>query len=527
MWRRRLSLARQLFVLQLALILLLVGAGTLLVLWEVRRDSREDAEHQVRTLAAALAELPAVHAALERPDPSAELQPLATAVQRATGTDFVVFMDTDRTRYSHANPERVGERFLGTIGPALEGRTFTESYEGTLGPSVRAVVPVRVDGEVRGLLSIGILQEQIGAELSRRLAPVLLVAGAGLLLAGAGSWVISRRLDRQTLGLGAAEITRLYQHHDAVLRAVREGLVIVGPDGALTLANHQARQLLGLGPDAEGRPVGALGIGPPVGELLASGAPVSDELCVYGDRVLVLNQERITRGGRRLGTVATLRDHTELEALAGELDSARGFAEALRAQAHESANRLHTVVAMIELGQAERAVEFATVELASAQELADRLISHVEEPALAALLLGKAAQAAERGVELTVTDDSAVAETAVAPRDLVTLVGNLVDNAIDAALAAPPPRRVTVTARAASGGRLLIRVADTGPGVDDAQLESIFTRGWTTKRPSGARGRGLGLALVRQVIDRYGGEVEVGRGDGAVFTVRLGGEGAG
>ncbi|UGY93702.1 sensor histidine kinase [Streptomyces gobiensis] len=520
--RNRLSLAQQLFVLQLAVILLLVGSGVVLVVLEARRDSRADAGHQVLTLSSGLAQLPEVRSAFTEPEPTHTLQPLAESVRKATGTDFIVFMATDRTRYSHPNPEVLGEKFIGTIEPSLRGERFTESYEGTLGPSVRAVVPVETaDGQLLGLVSIGILQEQIGDEVRRRIVPVAVVSTVALLVAGAGSWAISRRLRRQTLGLGAAEISRLYEHHDAVLRNVREGLLIMDPGGGLTLANDEARRLLGLPEHPEGRPVRELGVAEPLSGRLGSGEPVHDELCVYGDRVLVVNQERIEKDGRPLGTVTTLRDHTELESLAGELDSVRGFAEALRSQAHESANRLHTVVTMIELGRPQEAVEFATVELASAQELADRLTSEVEEPALAALLLGKAAQAAERGVELTVTEDTAVAETDVDARDLVTLVGNLVDNAIDAALAGEPPRRVSVTARTEEDGALLVRVADSGRGVDSANLDAMFTRGWSTKRAEGAHGRGLGLALVKQVINRYDGEVDVNSGDGAVFTVRL------
>ncbi|MFD7508987.1 ATP-binding protein [Streptomyces sp. NPDC059853] len=519
--RSRLSLARQLFTLQIVLILLLVVTSAVLVFLQVRHDNRADTEHQVTTLASGLAELPEVRRAVAGEDPAATLQPLAASVRKATGTDFIVFMAPDRTRYSHTDPELIGLRFRGNIDRALAGDSFTESYEGTLGPSIRAVVPITDDrGEVTALVSVGVLQKKIGAELSRRLAPVVPVSAGALILAGAGSWAISRRLDRQTLGLGAEEITRLYEHHDAVLRTVREGLLIVSPRGVLILVNDHARRLLALPEGVEGRPVLDLGLPSPVGPLLTSGSPVTDRLCVHGDRVLVLNQERIERHGRHLGTVTTLRDHTELEALAGELDSARGFAEALRSQAHESANRLHTVVTMIELGRPEQAVEFATVELASAQALADRLTEEVQEPALAALLLGKAAQAAEKGVELEITDDTAVAEAGFAPRDLVTLVGNLVDNAIEAALAAPPPRRVTVTART-EGDSLLVRVSDSGAGLDGAALESMFRRGWTTKRAQGARGQGLGLALVRQVIDRYGGDVEVSGDAGAVFTVRL------
>ncbi|MQS09222.1 sensor histidine kinase [Streptomyces alkaliphilus] len=539
--RTRLSLARQLLLLQLAVILLLLGSGTALVALEVRRDSRADAEQRALTLALGLSRLPEARTALKEPDPSAELRRTARAVREATGTDFIVFMTPDGIRYTHPDPDRIGERFLGTIEPARRGEVVTEQYEGTLGTSVRAVVPIHddpgggadgpPDGEVIALVSVGILQDRIGGELRRRLTPVVWLAGAAVLLGAAGSYAVSRRLDRQTLGLGAAEITRLYEHHDAVLRAVREGLLIVDPAGRLVLVNDPARGLLGLPADAEGRRPAELPVRAPLDELLAAGESVTDRLCVYGERVLVVNAEPIEKDGRRLGTVITLRDHTELEELAGELDSARGFADALRAQAHESANRLHTVITMVELGQTERAVEFATVEVAAAQQLADRMTASVAEPALAALLLGKAAQAAEKGVELVITEDTAVdaeltdPRRGIAPRDLVTLVGNLVDNAIDAALAAPPPRRVTVTATVREGrplpdGRpggeeLLVRVADTGAGVDGDRVEEMFRRGWSTKTTEAAHGRGLGLALVRQVIDRHGGSVEITPGEGA------------
>lgn len=519
---RRMSLGRQLFVLQLAVIVLIVGAGTLLAFLDAQRVSEAGAERRVLTLASALAELPEVRSALQQDDPSGVLQPIAESVREATGTDFIVFMAPDRTRYTHPNPDRIGEPFLGTIEPALAGGTVTETYEGTLGPSVRAVVPVRDEsGEVVALVAIGVLRSQIGRELLERVPVLIGVAAVATTVAALGSLVISRRLSRQTLGLGPVEITRMYEQHDAVLHAVREGLVIIDREGRLALANDEAVRLLDLPDDAEGREVDGLGLDEPLRTLLRSGEPVNDELVVYRDRVLVASSEPATKDGRVLGVVTTLRDHTELETLSGELDSARGFADALRAQAHESANRLHTVVTMIELGQPEKAVEFATVELASAQQLADQVVGSVDEPALAALLLGKAAQAHEKGVELVVTEDTDVRNVDVSARDLVTLVGNLVDNAIDAAVAAPPPRRVTVTALSQDGGGLVLEVADSGTGVDPAQVDDIFTRGWTTKAAAGAHGQGLGLALVRQIITRYHGNVEVGRNGATTFTVRL------
>jgi two-component system CitB family sensor kinase len=178
------------------------------------------------------------------------------------------------------------------------------------------------------------------------------------------------------------------------------------------------------------------------------------------------------------------------------------------------------VVTLIELGRPDKAVEFATAELAAAQRLTDQLLAVVSEPVLVALLLGKAAEATERGVELVVTEDTAVRSTLIDPRDLVTVIGNLIDNAVDAALSEPAPRRVTVTVRQ-DQAELLVRVADTGPGLGPDQLERAFSRGWSTKPAGRPQGRGLGLALVRQVVARHDGSVEVADDGGAVFTIRL------
>jgi len=244
---------------------------------------------------------------------------------------------------------------------------------------------------------------------------------------------------------------------------------------------------------------------------------------VTGTRVLVVNQAAARPDDASAGTVVTLRDHTELQALTGELDSVRAFAEALRAQAHEAANRLHTTVSLVELGRGQDAVDFAIAELESAQRLTDRVVDAVGEPVLAALLLGKAATAHERGVLLEIDPSSAVGSTGIPGGDLVTIVGNLVDNAIDAALSGEPPREVQVGLWV-SGDGLEIRVEDTGPGLAEEDLIHIYERGWTTKGADGAPrglGRGLGLALVSQAVRRHGGTLNCRPGPGAEFTVTL------
>jgi sensor histidine kinase regulating citrate/malate metabolism len=529
------SLARQLLLLQALVVVVVVAAATAVAYGNARARVQHDAEVEATAIVRGLADSPLVVQAAQSADPTAVLQPYVEQVRRDTGTSFITVFAPDRTRWTHPDPAQIGLPFQGTIAPALAGRTFTETYTGTLGPSVRATGPVLdARGRVVALVSAGTTTQAIGADLARSL-PGVLGAGLATLAVGAlGSWLISRRLRRQTGGLDAGALGRMLDYHHAVLHAVREGLVLVDGDGRVRLANDEARRLLALDEDPAGRPVTDLGLSPELAATLAGQHPAVDEVHVSGGRVLVVNQAATRPDGRAAGTVVTLRDHTDLQRLTGELDSVRAFAESLRAQAHEAANRLHTTVSLVELGRGQDAVEFATAELASAQRLTDRVVEAVEEPVLAALLLGKTATAHERGVRLEIDPGTSVTATGIPGGDLVTIVGNLLDNAIDAALAGDPPREVQVAAWV-EDGRLEVRVEDSGPGVTEEQVPRLFERGWSTKDAAAGDGlgrglgrglghglgRGLGLALVAQAVRRHGGTVAVRPGPGAQFSVSL------
>ncbi|MFE7366178.1 sensor histidine kinase [Streptomyces anulatus] len=538
------SLAGQLFAMQVVLIAAVVAGCAVFAYVSGSAQAEETAARQVRVAALAVADSPSVREAIRTPDPSAVLQPYAERVREDTGIAFVTIMDTGRVRWTHPDEEQIGDTFLGNTAKALRGQTFTETYTGTLGPSIRVVTPIRDDGRIVGLVSAGITVDRVSSQVRDQLGALALAAGGALALGGIGTYVINARLRRHTHGMNAAELSRLHDYHQATLHAVREGLLMLDGRRRIALINDAGRELLGLEPDAEavGRTVDELALPAPLtGALLASEARV-DELHLTAERVVVVNTRPVV-GGERRGTVVTLRDHTELQALSGELDSERGFTQALRSQAHEAANRLHTVVSLIELGRVEEAVDFATAELELAQVLTDRVVGAVEEPVLAALLLGKAAQGHERGVELVLAEDSLIDDGALPPslaqRDLVTILGNLIDNAVEAASdgaddgsgdgsgAVPSPRaaggpagraQVTVTALA-DERELLLRVADTGAGIGPEEADEVFRRGWSTH----GTGRGLGLALVRQAAHRNGGTVELDRGPdgGARFTVRL------
>ncbi len=511
---RRWSIARQLFALQVLVVTLLVASGTTGAVLLAHRDARTAAVEEVTAVAETIAHSPTVIEALRTEDPGPLLQPYAEATRIATGTDFVVVMAPDRTRFTHPTPALIGKPFAGSVDDALAGGVVVEEYRGSLGDSVRTVVAVVEPGSatVLGMVSVGITTAAINRTLLAQLPLVATATGAALLAAAAGAALLSRRLRRQTHGLGPAEMTRMYEYYDAVLHAVREGLVVVDRAGRVELINDEARRLLGVPPD------GPADLPAEVAGVIAERRPTVDEPVLIGDRVLVASRRETRFEGRTLGTVLTLRDHTELRALTGELDSVRGLTEALRAQAHEAANRLHTVLTMVELGRTEEAIALATAELALAQQLTDQVVGAVQEPALAALLLGKSAQAGERGVELTVDERSSLRGEPLPSRDLLTVVGNLVDNALEAVAGVELPRRVRVLVRHAAG-EVLVRVTDNGPGLSAEQDAADFRRGWSTK----GAGHGVGLSLVRQVADRYGGSYAISPapGGGAVSTVRL------
>ncbi|WP_180303775.1 sensor histidine kinase [Streptomyces sp. JV178] len=531
------SLAGQLFAVQAVLIAVVVAGCALFTYVSDRSQAEDAAGRQALAVAAAVADAPSVRAAIHTDDPTARLQPYATEVQRHAGVDFVTIMTPDGIRWTHPVPERIGQRFVGHIEKAQRGGTITETYTGTLGPSVRAVTPIKEDGRVIGLVSAGIKVQAISDRVQGQVTALFGVAAGALALGGVGTYIVNARLRRHTHNMNAAELSNMHDYHQAALHAVREGLLMLDGQYRVALINDGARELLGVTEDVIGRSVADLGLPAPLTGALLSSEPRVDEVLLTAERVLVVNTSPVS-GGQRRGTVVTLRDVTELQSVMGELNSERGFTQALRSQAHEAANRLHTVVSLIELGRSDEAIDFATAELELAQALTDQVVAAVTEPVLAALLLGKTAQANERGVELVVSQDSRMDDgllpESLPARDLVTVLGNLIDNAVDAAQGTTGAR-VTVTAYTdeaegpadgpddpARGPVLVLRVSDTGAGVDPAYRDSVFERGFSTK-PSGPGGRGLGLALVRQTARRHGGTLTVAEapGGGAEFEVRL------
>ncbi|MDO8391771.1 MAG: sensor histidine kinase [Actinomycetota bacterium] len=523
---RRLGLSGQVLLLQLAVVIVVLGIVAGAAFLHARTTLNEQYGQRALIVARTVATLPATRAALASGTPGGELQQLVEQIRKETDMTYIAVADTNGIRYTHPNTQRIGQQLSTDWSDVVAGATVISTETGTLGRTVRAKVPVRDSaGTIVGLVSVGVLAETVNEESLEALWTVLGYGGASLLLGVAGTGIVARLLRRKTLGLRPDEITALFEHREATLLSIREGVVTLDRNSRITLLNGEAKRLLDLDDEAIGSTLVSVVDSAHVAEFIGDSLGGPETVIVVAGRVLVVSHREVSVSGQAIGSVITLRDRTELEELVRELATVSGMADALRAKAHEYSNRLHTIAALIELGHYDDAINLVASETRIAQALSDAINDDVGDPLLNALLLAKTSQANERGIRLLVqADRDLVGAGLLAPNDVVAVVGNLVDNAIDAVcIVSDPTIHVSLHAE---GDTLVVAVDDNGPGVPADAVDQIFGLGFTTKVESNDRTlgrRGIGLALVADAVARHNGDITVAVSEhhGARFTARL------
>ncbi|MGH2915172.1 MAG: ATP-binding protein [Solirubrobacteraceae bacterium] len=521
--RRRRQLSNRILTSVVGILIASTVVGFVLTTLNDRSHLEGDYQRRALVIAETFASMPAVRQAMADPTPAArrEIQALAEEVVHRTGATYVVVINRHGVRYSHPDPRLIGKRVSEPV-VALDGRNHLGTDHGNLGISANAKTPLRTpSGQIVGEVSAGILEGRISDQLLGELPILLLFFAFALGIGVIASATLARRLKRSTFGLELDQIAALVQEREAMLHGIREGVITLDRDGRITLANDEARRLLALGPESVGQRLGPL-VAPDRLRVLLTGEPgARDEMVLTDEYVLVVSHQPVYHQGRELGAVVTLRDRTELEGLLRELDSVDAMTDALRAQQHEFSNRMHTVAGLIELGNHEQAARYALDVSGASSGLAEMIGERIEQPELAAMLLAKTTVAAERGVELVLSETSELGDTGAETAAVLTIVGNLIDNAVDAAAAGAAPARVEVTLRGGEDSPLTIQVRDSGDGVPAQLREAVFTDGFTTKPGSGSRSRGLGLALVHRLVHRAGGTISIDGDDRTTFTVVL------
>jgi two-component system CitB family sensor kinase len=407
----RLRLSTQILLLQLAIIVLTLGIGVAVSVVQARSQLDRQSGRQSLAIARTVSQTPEVIAAFRKTHPERIIDPIAERIRRATGASFVVIANRRGIRYSHPDPAKVGQPISTDPSEVLSGNEFVGVQTGSLGRSVRGKVPIRDDhGRIIGLVSVGFLESKISAQLRDDLPVLLIPPAMGLGLGVLGSFLLAQRIKRQTFGLEPNEIATLLEQREAMLHGIREGTVATDKAGHVTLVNDEAKRLLELDDSALGRQLTDIVPAGHAREVLAGNIDEPDQIVLVNDRMLVANRMPVNVRGRAVGAVVTLRDRTELDKLMRELNDVRSLADALRAQEHEFSHRLHVVAGLIELGRNEEAVRYINHSSLVHQALVASIVESIGEPTILALLLGKAAVASERGIELRVTEGTRLPE---------------------------------------------------------------------------------------------------------------------
>ena len=524
---KRLTLQVKLSLLVTGLLMLLVGLlSAVFSDWLAGMLENQIGDQAVH-LAGTVARIPAIRQGVLNHD-AKSVQILAEDIRVSTGADFVVVGDRQGRRLSHPDPAKIGKEFVGgDIDRALQGSDpYVSKAVGTLGPSLRGIATVwGNDGTPIGFVAVGYLIADIEHSVAEQRRRILGYVGTILGFGIFGSFIIANGLKRAIFGLEPEEIGALFQERTAIIRSIREAVVAVDGEGRLTLVNHTARDYLSLPRDEDLRavPLQDICTCPELEESLTRGQTLLDREITVAGRDMIVNVVPVPPSG----AVASFRPKDELDRLARELSHMQEYSELLRAQTHEYSNRLHTIAGLIQIEAFREALDFIMHEVSGHQELVRILTKAVADPVLAGLLLGKFNQAREQKIDFDIDPDSSLGEL---PGDmerdlLVTIVGNLLDNAFDAVRDQADGSRQVHLSFTDLGRDLIFEVEDSGPGVAQDLADTIFSKGISSK---GNGSRGFGLFLVRQALDRLNGEVTFSRGElgGALFTVIIPKKGA-
>ena len=470
-----------------------------------------------------VAQIPLVKQQIVKKHPEGKLQELAERIRQEVGAEFIVIGNRDGIRFSHPKTDRLGKRMVGgDNAPALErGQSYVSRAVGTLGPSIRGKVPVFADdGSIIGVVSVGYLQENVRGIIRDQQIKVGVLIGVMVVLGVLGAVSISNRFKRAIFDLEPEQIARLFTEREAIIDSIREGIVAIDREAKVTVVNRQAIDILGRDSEAQviGQPIREILPGAKLSRILSGGEQRYDQELEVNGTIMLINTVPMLEKGKILGAVASFRRRDELDILAKQFTQVKKYSEMLRAQTHEYSNKLHTIAGLIQIDHDKEALDLIGRETAGYQGLIAFLAKAVPFPVLAAFIIGKYNHAQELRIKFEIDPDSQLTDvpSELSREKLVTILGNLIDNAFDAALQSGSEAKVKLSMTDV-GNDLVFEVEDSGTGVPSEISEQLFEKGFTTKQDD----RGQGLYLVKKAIKDLDGQITLSDSDlgGALFSV--------
>ncbi len=484
-------------------------------LWlvQISHVTREGVKDTAFAVARTLADSREVREGLALPPRQNPIAGLAEQVRKRNDLLFAVVTNMDGIRYSHPDPQIIGQHFVGNdLHPALEGREFFAINHGVLAPALRVFTPVW-DSQRRqiGVVVVGISLSKVDQQVNRSRWGVVWTVLFSVLMGFLGIWGLVRVLKKIMFGLEPYEISSRFEQRQAMLQSLKEGVIAVDSQGRVTLINHAARQmLLSPGPGGESQHAPLL---TGLREVLESGSAILDREIGCNGRLLLCNTVPIRSQKRLIGAVSTFRDKTEISLLMQRLDGMVNYVDALRQHTHEFMNKLHVILGLAQIKQFDK-LESYILQTAQHYQADIGDIQHkIKSPVIAGFMLGKINRAKELGHTLVLAPESQVPDNSDERQVtvLITLLGNLIENALDA-MGTTPEGEIGVLLHYQQG-TLSVEVSDDGPGIPPQIVAQIFTKGFSTKGDN----RGVGLFLVKQQTEQLGGSVSV-ESEPGVFT---------
>lgn len=527
---RKLKLkTRMTFILGL-MALLQTGTLGIFALNYLHESLEEEVAERALDVAKVIAAMPEIISAVEAKN-SLFLQPLSLHLAKITNARFVVIGDKNSVRLSHPTSARIGKPMYDDEGDhnelaLLEGKPYVQKALGSLGASIRGKAPVfdQAGENVVGIVSVGFLLDTVDIILSRYRTTLLIVMLSAFLVSVLIAIWFSNHFKKAIFGLEPEQIGLLFEERNATLESIREGIIAINADGLITTFNRAALNTLNLSDNEHllGEPIQSILPDSQMFEVLEDGKPQFDQEFWLGNLCLITNRLPVKQEDRIIGVVSSFRPKDELAMVSRKLTRIKQYADSLRSQTHEYSNKLHTIAGLIQIGATKEALALIGQETENHQALIHLLIAAVPDPILAGCLLGKYNRANELGLTLSIDPESHMTDIpARIPREqLVSIIGNLLDNAFEATLAHQGAGGGICLTMTDLGNDLIFEIEDQGAGIPESEQERIFEKGVSSK---GKSGHGIGLHLVYRLLARLGGTVTIDPADtgGSRFTVYI------
>lgn len=521
---KKLSLQTKIILLSTSLVLLTTLLFGGILSYQEIAEIKDNIGQRAQETAIGISAMPTIVEAMDDEEPALQIQPIAEYLRRQVGAEFIVIGNTESIRYSHPDPDKIGEKMVGGDNDQalIDGNVYVSEAFGSLGRSLRGKAPIYDgDGRIIGVVSVGYMVEDIEEIIFGNVMDVMGLGLLTLVIGILGSILLAKNIRKDTMGLEPREISRLYQDREALLSSIIEGVIAIDNEGRISELNSSAEKMLTMDQSFLQKSIDDILPELRMKETLSTGHSWRNKEILIGGTVFIVNQKPIRAHGDMVGAVSTFREKTEVQEVLETLSEIHQYSESLRAQTHEYANKLYAISGLLQLEETDAAVQLIQEETAHHEKQTKHMLNHIEDKKVQAILLGKMGKASEAKVELTVDENSSLAQLPphVDISKVIHIVGNLIDNAIEE-VEKSGTKKVSFFITDI-GNDLVIEVQDSGRGIRAEHLDQVFVQGFSTKLEKADRG--YGLAIVKQAVEDLNGWIEVDSAPerGTVFSVFL------